>query len=146
MKQILAFSAAIMIALILMLALSPTLKAQDLKTSTSKAVKGDPASEPPKSTTERNTDFRSASRVPDEKLAEQSGGESITADIITLLLTNLNMKADTSNNALTNSSTGSNYLSGNAFSDSNGLNTVFQVTGNMNVLQSSYVINVTISR
>lgn len=79
-----------------------------------------------------------------EQLDDQSGGDATPVDKVYLQLSNVTIEGEVGNNALTSYDTGSNYLGGNAFADSSGLNTVFQVTGNMNVLQSSYTINVTL--
>lgn len=79
-----------------------------------------------------------------ENLEAQSGGEAASIDKVLVLLGDVQMGADVDGNSLISNSTGSNYLNGNAFTDSVGMHTVFQVTGNMNVLQSSYIINVSI--
>jgi hypothetical protein len=82
--------------------------------------------------------------VSEESLGAQSGGQDDSIEKIYLMFGEANMGAGIGDNSLTSENTGSNYLNGNAFANSSGMNTVFQVTGSMNILQSSYIINVTI--
>lgn len=82
--------------------------------------------------------------VPVAELGNESGGQAASLEELYLMLGDVDMEGEIGNNLLINTKSGSNYLGGNAFADSSGLNTVFQVTGSMNILQSSYIINVTI--
>ncbi|NLT66778.1 MAG: hypothetical protein GXX84_09260 [Acidobacteria bacterium] len=79
-----------------------------------------------------------------EQLEDQAGGQDTTIEKLYMMLNDVDIEGEVGDNVLFSSGTGNNYLSDSAFADSNGMNTVFQNTGNMNVLQSSYIINVTI--
>jgi hypothetical protein len=111
---------------------SPTLKAEDNQSPESESAAA------------RESESALGPAAPEESLESQSGGQDESIEKIYLMLGEANMGANVGNNTLTGENTGSNYLNGNAFANSSGMNTVFQVTGSMNILQSSYIINVTI--
>ncbi|MBA2352777.1 MAG: hypothetical protein M3Q32_12685 [Pseudomonadota bacterium] len=73
--------------------------------------------------------------IPVDVLATQTGRENLQDDVI--------LAAELGDNVLVSGSTGSNVISGNAFSHAGGISTVIQNSGNQVIIQSSMIVNLT---
>ena len=72
-----------------------------------------------------------------------SGGQSMQIDNIDMLMNNMNIKSNLAENILYSStSTGANILSNDAFSNSSGISTVIQNSGNQVIINSALILNV----
>lgn len=79
-------------------------------------------------------------RVSPEELDEQRGREGLSVTA----MNNSNMRATLYDGVAINNDTGFNSIDNGAFSMSSGITTVFQNSGNNNILQNITNINVTI--
>lgn len=75
--------------------------------------------------------------LPDGELDGQSGGYATT--------TTVTQNGTVTGNTLTNSTTGSNEISGTSFMGMSGVATVIQNTGNQVLIQTSTVVNVSLN-
>lgn len=76
----------------------------------------------------------------EEALADQRGREGLT-----LQFTDAELGAAVANNIADSNATGANSISHDAFTDSSGLTSVIQNTGNNVVIQSSTIVNVNLN-
>jgi hypothetical protein len=74
-------------------------------------------------------------------LGDESGRQGLQIDQMTNVFNNTDSNAYLGGNSLTSGSTGSNSISGNAFSNANGIATVIQNSGNQNIIQNSMILN-----
>jgi hypothetical protein len=74
-------------------------------------------------------------------MGEQSGRQGLQIDQMTNVFNNTDSTANVYGNKLTSGSTGSNNISGNAFSNANGIATIIQNSGNQNIIQNSMILN-----
>lgn len=77
-------------------------------------------------------------------MGQQTGRQGVAIDELTNTLNSAETSGMVGSNILTNSATGTNIVSDNAFGATNGIATVIQNSGNQNVIQSSFILNLTV--
>jgi hypothetical protein len=81
-----------------------------------------------------------------EDMGRQTGRQGVVIDELTNTLNSTEANGTVGSNllSLSNSATGTNIVSDNAFGATNGVATVIQNSGNQNVIQSSFILNLTV--
>jgi hypothetical protein len=74
----------------------------------------------------------------------QTGRQGLQVDEMNNVLNTAESSATVGSNALTSASTGMNNVSDNAFGSTNGIATIIQNSGNQNVIQSSFILNLSV--
>lgn len=74
----------------------------------------------------------------------QTGRQGVQIDEMNNVLNSTESTAAVSGNQLNSQSTGMNNVSDNAFGTTSGVATIIQNTGNQNVIQSSFILNLSV--
>jgi len=82
--------------------------------------------------------------LPAASMAQQTGRQGVSIDELNNTLNTSDPTGTVSSNLLTSTATGSNYISDNAFGNTSGVATVIQNSGNQNVIQSSFILNLSV--
>jgi hypothetical protein len=82
--------------------------------------------------------------VPEENMAQQTGRQGVAIDELNNTLNTAETSGTVSSNLLTSTVTGTNIIGDNAFGSTSGIATVIQNSGNQNVIQSSFIMNLSI--
>jgi hypothetical protein len=77
-------------------------------------------------------------------MGQQTGRQGIQIDEMNNVLNTAESSATVGSNQLTSASTGMNNVSDNAFGTTSGIATIIQNSGNQNVIQSSFILNLSI--
>ena len=77
-------------------------------------------------------------------MASQTGKQGVQIDQLTNVMNSTEANGTVSSNLLTSTATGTNIISDNAFGSTSGVATVIQNTGNQNVIQSSFILNLSV--
>lgn len=100
---------------------------------------------PPSSTdTIDAADIGQAQAVSQDEMGQQSGRQGVVIDELTNTLNSTETSGSVGSNVLTSTATGTNIVSDNAFGATNGVATVIQNSGNQNVIQSSFILNLSV--
>jgi len=78
------------------------------------------------------------------EMGQQTGRQGIQIDELNNVLNTAESSATVGSNMLTSTSTGMNSVGDNAFGTMNGIATIIQNSGNQNVIQSSFILNLSI--
>jgi len=74
----------------------------------------------------------------------QTGRQGIKIDEMNNVMNSTESNGTVGNNQLTSTATGTNNVSDNAFGMTNGVATIIQNSGNQNVIQSSFILNLSV--
>jgi len=74
----------------------------------------------------------------------QTGRQGIQIDEMNNVMNSTESSATVGSNLLTSMGTGTNNVSDNAFGSTSGVATIIQNSGNQNVIQSSFIINLSV--
>ena len=77
-------------------------------------------------------------------MGQQTGRQGIQIDEMNNVLNTAESSATVGSNMLTSTSTGMNNVGDNAFGTMNGIATIIQNSGNQNVIQSSFILNLSV--
>jgi len=82
--------------------------------------------------------------LPAATMAKQTGRQGVSIDELNNTLNTSDPTGTVSSNWLTSAGTGTNIVSDNAFGNTSGVATVIQNSGNQNVIQSSFILNLSV--
>jgi len=82
--------------------------------------------------------------LPAASMAQQTGRQGVAIDELNNTLNTSDPTGTVGSNLLTSTATGNNIVSDNAFGNTNGIATVIQNSGNQNVIQSSFILNLSV--
>ena len=77
-------------------------------------------------------------------MGQQTGRQGVQIDEMNNVMNSTESNAAVGNNLLTSMATGTNNVSDNAFGTTNGVATIIQNSGNQNVIQSSFILNLSV--
>jgi hypothetical protein len=77
-------------------------------------------------------------------MAGQTGKQGVQIDELTNVMNSTEATGSVSSNMLNSTATGTNIIGDNAFGSTSGVATVIQNTGNQNVIQSSFILNLSV--
>lgn len=77
-------------------------------------------------------------------MEQQTGRQGVQVDEMNNVINTSESNAKVGNNVLTSTATGTNNVSDNAFGTTNGIATIIQNSGNQNVIQSSFILNLSV--
>ncbi|MBU5612461.1 hypothetical protein [Geomonas azotofigens] len=77
-------------------------------------------------------------------MAQQTGRQGVQVEEMVNTINSSESSATVASNLLTSSGTGTNVVGDNAFGATNGVATIIQNTGNQNVIQSSFILNLSV--
>jgi len=82
--------------------------------------------------------------LPAASMAQQTGRQGVSIDELNNTMNTSDPTGTVSSNLLTSTATGANIVSDNAFGNTSGVATVIQNSGNQNVIQSSFILNLSV--
>jgi hypothetical protein len=82
--------------------------------------------------------------VPEASMAQQIGRQGVSIDELNNTLNTAEASGTVSSNLLTSTATGTNVIGDNAFGSTSGVATVIQNSGNQNVIQSSFIMKLSV--
>lgn len=77
-------------------------------------------------------------------MGQQTGRQGVQIDEMNNVMNSTESNAAVRGNLLTSMATGTNNVSDNAFGMTNGVATIIQNSGNQNVIQSSFILNLSV--
>jgi hypothetical protein len=77
-------------------------------------------------------------------MAQQTGRQGVAIDELNNTLNTSDPTGTVGSNSLSSTATGTNIVSNNAFGNTSGVATVIQNSGNQNVIQSSFILNLSV--
>ena len=77
-------------------------------------------------------------------MGQQTGRQGVQIDEMNNVMNSTESSATVGSNMLTSMGTGTNNVSDNAFGSTSGVATIIQNSGNQNVIQSSFIINLSV--
>ncbi len=80
----------------------------------------------------------------DGAMAQQSGRQGVQVEEMLNTINSSEASASVASNLLTSTGTGTNVVGDNAFGATNGVATIIQNSGNQNVIQSSFILNLSV--
>ena len=82
--------------------------------------------------------------LPAASMAQQTGRQGVAIDELNNTLNTSDPTGTVGSNSLSSTATGTNIVSNNAFGNTSGVATVIQNSGNQNVIQSSFILNLSV--
>jgi hypothetical protein len=82
--------------------------------------------------------------LPAASMAQQTGRQGVSIDELNNTMNTSDPTGTVSSNLLTSTATGANIVSDNAFGNTSGVATIIQNSGNQNVIQSSFILNLSV--
>ena len=79
--------------------------------------------------------------LPAAGMAQQTGRKGVSIDELNNTLNTSALTGTVGSNLLSSTATGTNIVGDNAFGNTSGIATVIQNSGNQNVIQSSFILN-----
>ena len=77
-------------------------------------------------------------------MGQQTGRQGVQIDELNNVMNSTESNATVGSNHLASMATGTNNVSDNAFGTMNGVATIIQNSGNQNVIQSSFILNLNV--
>lgn len=77
-------------------------------------------------------------------MGKETGRQGVAIDELNNTLNSTETSGSVGSNVLYSTATGTNIVSDNAFGTTNGVATVIQNSGNQNVIQSSFILNLSV--